>query len=153
MARRLGRAASTVSREIARNGGRERYRAAPADIEAYQRARRPKAAKLARLPALRATVEEKLRLHWSPERVSGWMRRRFPGDATMQVSHEAIYLALFDPRRRAAIDRALTQRLRTGRPVRQPKGARKPSGRGIIRDMVPISTRPVEIEDRVIAGH
>ncbi|WP_327167527.1 IS30 family transposase [Streptomyces subrutilus] len=153
MARRLGRAASTVSREIARNGGRERYRAAAADMEAYQRARRPKVAKLSQLPALRAIVEEKLRLHWSPEQVSGWLRRRFPGDVAMQVSHEAIYLALFDPRRRAAIDRALTQRLRTGRPIRRPKGARKPSGRGIIRDMVPISARPVEIEDRVIAGH
>ncbi|MFJ4866783.1 IS30 family transposase [Streptomyces sp. NPDC088748] len=92
-------------------------------------------------------------MHWSPEQVSGWLRRRFPGDGDMQVSHETIYLALFDPRRRAAIDRASTQRLRRGRPTRQPKGAGKPSGRGSIRDMVPISADPVEAPDRVIAGH
>jgi IS30 family transposase len=71
----------------------------------------------------------------------------------MHISHEAIYPSLFDPRRRKAIDRSLTQRLRTARPMRQPKKARRPTGRGIIRDMVPISARPAEVDSRAIAGH
>jgi IS30 family transposase len=70
----------------------------------------------------------------------------------MRISHEAIYLALFDPRRKA-IDRTLTQRLRTGRPMRHPKRARKPDGRGVIRELVPISERPAEVETRQVAGH
>ncbi|MFI1255282.1 IS30 family transposase [Streptomyces netropsis] len=153
IARRLGRAPSTISREIARNGGREDYRATAADQEAHQRARRPKQAKLALLPALRAVVEEKLALSWSPEQISGWLRRCFPDEAAMQISHEAIYLSLYDPRRRQAINRKLTQRLRTARPLRQPRTARRPSGRGIIRDMVSISQRPAEVEDRAVPGH
>lgn len=153
IAARLGRASSTVSREIARNGGREHYRATAAEIEAGRRARRPKQAKLALLPALRAVVEEKLALSWSPEQVSGWLRRHFAADPSMRISHEAIYLSLYDPRRRKTIDRTLTQKLRTARPMRQPKGARRPSGRGIIRDMVSISQRPAEVEDRAVPGH
>ncbi|MFD4971283.1 IS30 family transposase [Streptomyces sp. NPDC058424] len=153
LARRLDRSPSTVSREIARDGGRDRYRAASADAAAYERGRRPKPAKLAQRPALRALVEAKLVLCWSPEQVAGWLRRRFPGDASRQVSHEAIYLSLYDPRRRQAIDRSLTQRLRTARPMRRPKVARKPTGRGVIRGMLSISARPAEVEDRTVPGH
>ncbi|MYQ89939.1 IS30 family transposase, partial [Streptomyces sp. SID4946] len=144
---------STVSREIARNGGRDCYRAASADAAAYQRGRRPKQARLAQRPALRALVEAKLALCWSPEQIAGWLRRQFPGDTAMQISHEAIYLSLYDPRRRQAIDRSLTQRLRSGRPMRRPKLARRPTGRGIIRGMVSISARPAEVEDRKVPGH
>lgn len=153
IAGRLGRPPSTVSRENARNGGRQHYRATAADEEAYRRAWRPKTAKLAGLPVLRALVEEKLALSWSPEQISGWLRRSFPDAPTMRISHEAIYLSLYDPRRRQTIDRKLTQRLRTARPMRQPKKARRPSGRGIIRDMVSISERPAEVEDRSVPGH
>ncbi|MFJ5223118.1 IS30 family transposase [Streptomyces sp. NPDC088400] len=149
----MGRSPSTVSREIARNGGRDRYRAATADAAAYGRGRRPKQAKLAQLPALRGLVEVKLALCWSPEQIAGWLRRQFPGDASMQISHEAIYLSLYDPRRRQAIDRSLTQRLRSGRPMRRPKLARRPTGRGIIRGMVSITDRPAEVEDRKVPGH
>ncbi len=153
LARRLGRSPSTVSREIARNGGRDRYRAASADAAAYARGRRPKQAKLAQRPALRALVEAKLALRWSPDQIAGWLRRQFPGDTAMQISHEAIYLSLYDPRRRQAIDRTLTQRLRSARPMRRPKIARRPTGRGIIRSMVSITDRPAEVEDRKIPGH
>ncbi|MFF3246436.1 IS30 family transposase [Streptomyces sp. NPDC002870] len=153
LARRLGRSASTVTREIARNGGRHRYRAASADAAAYERGCRPKQAKLAQRPALRALVEAKLALCWSPEQIAGWLRRQFPGDDSMQISHEAIYLSLYDPRRRQAIDRSLTQQLRTARPMRHPKVARRPTGRGVIRGMVSISARPAEVEDRKVPGH
>ncbi len=71
----------------------------------------------------------------------------------MQISHEAIYLSLYDPRRRQAIDRSLTQRLRSGRPMRRPKIARRPTGRGIIRGMVSITACPAEVEDRKVPGH
>ncbi|MCX0275079.1 IS30 family transposase [Nocardia zapadnayensis] len=118
----------------------------------YQRARRPKPAELAAWPHLRVLVEEKLKSLWSPEQIAGWLRRQFPDDPAMRVSHEAIYLALFDPQRKA-IDRTLTQRLRTGRPTRHPKRARKPDGRGVTRGLVPIGERPAEVETRQIAGH
>lgn len=140
LAQRLGRSPSTVSREIARNGGRDRYRAASADAAAYARGRRPKQAKLAQRPALRALVEVKLALCWSPEQIAGWLRRQFLGDASMQISHEAI-------------DRSLTQRLRSARPMRRPKVARRPTGRGIIRGMVSITARPAAAEDRKVPGH
>ncbi|WP_083873106.1 helix-turn-helix domain-containing protein [Nocardia testacea] len=95
----LGRSPSTISREIARNGGRRAYRAA--GQLAYQRARRPKPARLAACPPVRALVEDKLKSLWSPEQIAGWLRRHFPDDPAMRISHEAIYLALFDPRRKA----------------------------------------------------
>ncbi|MEU5415750.1 helix-turn-helix domain-containing protein [Streptomyces clavifer] len=128
LAKRLGQYPSTVSREIARNRGRDRV--ATADAAAYGRGRRPKQAKLAQRPALRVLVEANLALCWSPEQIAGWPRRQFPGDASMQISHEAINLSLYDPRQRQAIDRSLTQRLRSGRPMRRPKLARRPKGRG-----------------------
>ncbi|MGW6620137.1 IS30 family transposase [Nocardia sp. NPDC055002] len=149
----LNRSPSTIAREIARNGGAGAYRAAVADQRAYHRARRPKPAKLLQNPMLRELVEDKLSVRWSPEQIAGWLRRQFPGDESKQVSHEAIYLALFDPRRRA-IERTLTRRLRTGRLMRHPKRAgRRRDGRGVISDLVPISERPIEVEDRRVAGH
>jgi len=95
IARRLGRAPSTVSREVAGNGGRRRYRACRADKAAVRGLRRPKASKLAACPRLRAVVEEKLELRWSPQQISGWLVENFPDDPEMRVSHETIYLSLF----------------------------------------------------------
>ncbi|MES9540413.1 MULTISPECIES: IS30 family transposase [unclassified Actinomadura] len=152
IARGLGRPASTVSREIARNGGREAYRAGTADAAAEQRARRPKKAKLAERPDLRVVVEELLARRWSPQQISGRLRLDSPDDPTMWISHETIYLALFDPRRRA-INRQLSRQLRTGRLMRLPRKARQPSGRGRIRDMLPIGERPAEADDRKTGGH
>ncbi|MFD3425506.1 IS30 family transposase [Nocardia fluminea] len=109
-------------------------------------------ARLANNPRLRALVEEKLAACWSPEQIAGWLRNQFHDNESMRVSHEAIYLALFDPRRKA-IDRTLTRRLRTGRLMRHPKRARRSDGRGVITDLVPISQRPIEVETRQTAGH
>ncbi len=92
---RLGRAVSTISREVARNGGRHRYRAHRADRAAWQRARRPQSCKLATNPALRAEVEDKLAIRWSPQQISGWLHHTYPDIEEMQVSHETIYLTLF----------------------------------------------------------
>ena len=94
IARRLGRASSTISREVAANGGRRRYRACRADKSAVRRMRRPKVSKLARCSRLRAIVEDKLELRWSPTQISGWLVDTFPDDPEMRVSHETIYLSL-----------------------------------------------------------
>jgi DNA-binding CsgD family transcriptional regulator len=91
IARLLGRSPSSVSREISRNGGYDRYRAAPADEQAWNRARRPKRCKLATNSRLRRSVAEKLRLNWSPEQIAGWLKRTYPEDESCQVSHETIY--------------------------------------------------------------
>ena len=95
IAGRLGRAPSTISRELARNGGRVGYRAHRADRTAWQRARRPQACKLAANEPLRVEVEDKLVLRWSPQQISGWLRHTYPDDEAMHVSHETIYLTLF----------------------------------------------------------
>jgi IS30 family transposase len=102
IAARLGRAPSTVSRELARNGGRGRYRAQAADAAAFGRAQRPKAAKLVLEPGLRAVVEAKLALRWSPQQIAGWLPLAYPQDLVMRVSHETIYLSLFVQSRGAA---------------------------------------------------
>ena len=95
IARRLGRSPSTVSREVATNGGRRRYRACGADKAAVRRARRPKRSKLASCDRLRTMVEDKLELRWSPTQISGWLVEEFPGDPEMRVSHETMYVSLF----------------------------------------------------------
>jgi IS30 family transposase len=95
IARRLGRAPSTVSREVASHGGARRYRACVADRRAVRAMRRPKPAKLAQCPRLRAVVEAKLELRWSPQQISGWLALAFPDDPEMRVSHETIYLSLY----------------------------------------------------------
>ena len=152
VAARLGRVPSTVSRELARNGGRSSYRAHRADRAALGRARRPKPSKLAQNSLLRAMVEEKLEEWWSPEQVARWLRRTYPSDQEMWVSHETIYLSLFI-QGKGALRRELAQCLRTGRAYRRPKTKRAPSGKGQIVDPVMISERPAEVEDRAVPGH
>jgi IS30 family transposase len=139
-----------VSREVNNNGGRRRYRAVAADGAAYRRALRPKAAKLATLPALRARVEELLVERWSPQQISARLKLEFADDPLMQVSHETIYQSLF-VQARGALRKDLTRCLRTGRTRRRTQG-RIPQG-ARIRDMVSISERPAEVEDRAVPGH
>ncbi|HEY2878850.1 MAG TPA: IS30 family transposase [Nocardioides sp.] len=152
IAAQLGRAASTVSREVATNGGRRRYRAHISDRQAWSRATRPKACKLATNPLLRAIVEEKLRRRWSPQQIAGWLKVSYAHDPEMQVSHESIYRTLF-VQSRGALRRELTQYLRTGRVIRRPKGVRLPDGRGGRPNILHISERPPEAEDRAVPGH
>jgi len=152
IAGRLGRAGSTISRELARNGGRVGYRAHRADRTAWQRARRPQACKLAANEPLRVEVEDKLVLRWSPQQISGWLRHTYPDDEAMHVSHETIYLTLFI-QARGGMKHQLTQYLRTRRANRKPKGAQPSSGKGRIVDPVMISERPAEVEDRAVPGH
>jgi IS30 family transposase len=152
IASRLGRAPSTVSREVAGNGGRSGYRALAADREAWRRACRPKQTKLARWPGLRAMVEDKLELCWSPEQIAGWLRRRFPTGTVMHVSHETIYRSLF-VQARGDLRHELTRHLRTGRAMRRPAGARLPDGRGLRPNTLNISQRPAEAADRAVPGH
>ena len=142
---------STVCREVARNGGRYRYRAAPAEDRAWAQGRRPKVAKLAADPVLRAVVEEKLALQWSPQQISGWLRVEFADRAEMRVSHETIYRALYI-QGRGELRRELTACLRTGRAVRKPR-ARAGQRREVIKDKVMISERPAEVADRAVPGH
>jgi IS30 family transposase len=152
IARRLGRAPSTVSREVARNGGRRRYRAQIADAAAYRRAARPKPAKLAVDPRLCAVVEAKLGLRRSPEQIEGWLRVAYPDDPSMRISHETIYLSLYVQRRRA-LRGDLRRCLRTRRAMRYPRGKRLPQGRGQLLDTISIRQRPAEADGRTIPGH
>ncbi len=149
---RLGRAPSTVSRELARNGARGGYRAHRADRAAVRRARRPKPSKLAENRELRSVVEEKLGEWWSPQQVVLWLKRTYPDNEEMWVSHETIYLSLF-VQGKGGLRRELTDCLRTGRAYRRPKTKRAPSGKGQIVDPVMISERPAEVEDRAVPGH
>ena len=149
---RLGRAGSTISRELARNGGRGRYRAYRADQLAWERARRPQACKLAANQTLRAEVEEKLVLRWSPQQISGWLKHTYPDDEAMHASHETIYLTLFI-QARGGMRHQLTLYLRTRRATRRPAVKGAPSGKGRIVDPVMISERPAEVEDRAVPGH
>ena len=124
----LGRAVSTISREVNHNGGRAKYRALAADRAAWANAARPKPCKLARHALLRVIVENKLRRRWSPQQISGWLARTYPHDPELQVSHESIYRTLF-VQSRGALRRELIRYLRTGRVLRRPKGVRLPDGR------------------------
>ena len=151
IAGRLGRAPSTISREIARNGGSRRYRACQADRRAWRRAKRPKVAKLANCPRLRRVVESKLDKKWSPEQISRWLAVNYPDQPEMNVSHETIYLSLF-VQSRGALRKDLHNALRTGRAMRRPKH-QNAGTRGIIPEMVLISERPAEVEDRAVPGH
>ena len=150
IARRLGRAPSTVCREVNGNGGPWRYRACRADQAAYKRARRPKTAKLRRCPRLRAQVEALLNARWSPQQISARLRVDYPRDHEMRVSHETIYRSLF-VQSRGALRRELTACLRSGRTRRRPHGRKDPGG--YIKDMVLIADRPAAIEDRAVPGH
>ena len=153
IARQLGRAPSTVSREIQRNGGRDRYRAAGADRRAWARARRPKRCKLARYRWLRRLVAGKLRRNWSPEQIAGWLKRSYPRQESYQVSHETIYRSLF-VQARGVLKKELMSHLRSQRRMRRP-GPKKWQGdaRGQIEDMVSIRERPASVADRAVPGH
>ena len=149
---RLGRCHTTISREVGNNGGTDGYRAQDADRMAWRRARRPKASKLAGDARLRAVVESKLELKWSPEQIAGWLPEAYPGDEAMRISHETIYLSLF-VQSRGALRHELTRQLRSGHAIRRPQGRALPTGRAQIRGMVLISERPGEVEDRAVPGH
>jgi len=148
IARRLGRSPSTISREVVANGG-SHYRAVRAHHRAYGQARRPKTAKLAAGP-LATRVESWLEQWWSPEEIARRLRIEFPDDASMHVSHETIYQSLF-VQGRGELRRELHRCLRTGRAQRRPKT--RVENRGRINDMVMISERPAEVEDRAVPGH
>ena len=153
IAQRLQRAPSTISREIRRHGGRAAYRAQRADWRAWGRARRPKMCRLAARPPLRRLVAEKLTRQWSPQQIAGWLRRAFPGDADMQVSHETIYRSLF-VQSRGVLTRELTRHLRRPRSRRQARAvSRVGHYPGHIVGAVSIRQRPAEARDRAVPGH
>ena len=149
----IGRAPSTVSREIERNGGRGRYRASRADAAAWERAKRPKRCRLAVRPRLRWEVAGKLRLQWSPEQISGWLKEAYPGNEDMQVSHETIYRSLF-VQAKAILKKELLEHLRQGQLMRRSmKAGASGEHRGKFTDAVSIRERPAEVEDRAVPGH
>ena len=146
IAQRIGRAPSTVSREVGANGGRKAYQGWRAHRRASDLARRPKVAKLAGCPRLRAQVETWLEDElWSPTQISAQLRVEFPDDPMMRVSPETIYQSLY-VQGRGALRRELTACLRTGRAIRRNRSRLERGAR--IPDMVNISERPAEVEDR-----
>jgi len=153
VAKRLGRAPSTLSREIMRNGGQECYRASKADQAAWDRAHRPKSCKLVQNRALAHLVADKLQCQWSPEQIAGWLKRTYPGDENYQVSHETIYRSLFI-QARGALKKELLQHLRRTRAMRRSRHHTQKTGdHGRIIDAVSISERPATVEDRAVPGH
>lgn len=153
IARLLKRAPSTISREISRNGGRDSYRAGTADSRAWSEARRPKPCKLSQHRRLQRIVAQRLQLDWSPEQIAGWLRRTYPEDANMQVSHETIYKSLF-VQARGVLKRELLRHLRSRRLMRKARTSTTANqSRGQIVDAVSIHDRPAEVEDRAIPGH
>lgn len=148
----LGRSASTICREIERNGGLRAYRATRADKLAWERALRPKRCRLACHGRLRWRVAQKLALQWSPQQIAGWLKRQYPDDPDMRISHEAIYRSLFI-QSRGVLKKELMAHLRTRRQMRLAKGAKTGRGHGRIVDMVSIRERPAEAEDRAVPGH
>ena len=153
IASQLGRAPSTVSREIKRNGGRRRYRANKADEAARVRALRPKTCKLAQNPALARIVARKLTSRWSPWQIAGWLKRIYADDESLQVSHETIYKTLYI-QARGALKKELIQHLRRSRAMRRSRHHTQKTGtHGRITDTVSISERPAEVEDRAVPGH
>jgi len=149
----LGRAPSTVSREIKRNGGRRHYRASKADQAAWDRARRPKTCKLVENRVLAGIVAKKLRGLWSPEQTAGWLKYAYPDDENFQVSHETIYRSLFI-QARGALKKELLQHLRRTRAMRRGRShTQKTATHGRIKDTVSIRERPASVEDRAVPGH
>ena len=149
----LGRAPSTVSREIRRHGGAHTYRATEADRQAWQHARRPKPCRLATSLMLQRLVASKLVLEWSPEQVAGWLKLEFPDQDTMRISHETIYRSLFI-QARGVLKKELLGHLRSRRRMRRVKHASTAGQpRGQIVDGVSIRNRPADVEDRAIPGH
>jgi IS30 family transposase len=149
----LGRAPSTVSREINRNGGRRQYRANKAEQAAWDRAHRPQTCKLVRKRALARIVVSKLQLQWLPRQIAGWLKRTYPDDENYQVSHETIYRSLFI-QARGALKKELLQHLRKTRAMRRSRHhTQKTADHGRITDAVSIRERPAEVEDRAVPGH
>jgi IS30 family transposase len=149
----LGRAASTISREVDRNGGRSSYRAVSADSRAWDMARRPKPCRMAMSATLRDAVARKLAQRWSPTQIAAWLKLRHPDQPDRRVSHETIYRTLF-LQARGALRKELSAHLRSQRTLRRAKLAPAvPPGRGQIKDLVSIRERPAEIEDRAVPGH
>ncbi|HZZ15132.1 MAG TPA: IS30 family transposase [Candidatus Sulfotelmatobacter sp.] len=149
----LGRAASTVSREVIRHGGRSAYRAHDADSQAWAFALRPKRCLLSGNRRLRNTVAGKLVLDWSPEQISGWLKTQYPHDESMRVSHETIYRSLFI-QARGVLKNELMEHLRSKRRMRRSLHATvSGQSRGQIVDAVSIRERPAEVEDRAVPGH
>ena len=153
IAAELGRSASTVSREVQRNGGYVSYRASSAEEAAWLRARRPKVCKLAGQPQVVRIVTEKLQRQWSPQQIAGWIKRRYPDDERYHVSHETFYKSLFI-QARGVLKKELLACLRTHRAMRRSKHASlKGKGLGKIVDAVSIRERPASAEDRAVPGH
>jgi IS30 family transposase len=153
IAAQIGRAPSTVSREIGRNGGRNAYRASHAESAAWDRAHRPKWCKLMRNRALARIVARKLRLLWSPEQIAGWLKHTYPLDESQHVSHETIYRSLFI-QARGALKKELLEHLRRTRGMRRSRHyTQKTAIHGQIVDAVSISERPASVEDRAVPGH
>jgi IS30 family transposase len=153
IAARLGRAPSTISREIRRNGGAEGYRATQADEATWDRALRPKCCKLRENRLLARIVADKLRALWSPEQIAGWLKHTYPGDESYQVSHETIYRSLFI-QARGALKKELLAHLRRTRGMRRSRHyTQKTAIHGQIVDAVSISERPASVEDRAVPGH
>jgi len=149
----LQRAVSTVSREVARHGGRPLYRANEADHQAWESALRPKVCLLAIDEKLRTIVASKLILDWSPEQVSKWLKVHYPSNESMRVSHETIYRSLFI-QARGVLKKELIQHLRSKRLIRRSRHSRADGqSRGQIVDAISIRERPAEVEDRAIPGH
>jgi IS30 family transposase len=149
----LNRAPSTISREIKRNGGYDNYRATQADLSAWDRAHRPKLCKLACYPALTRRVAIKLKRHWSPKQIAGWLKRTYPTEKHKHVSHETIYRSLFI-QARGVLKKELQLFLRTQRAIRRAKHHTiKNEGLGKITNAVSISERPASVEDRAVPGH
>jgi len=150
---RLDRPASTVSREVARNKGRVRYRAVDAEDRAWRRARRPKTCLLAQRPQLRAFVAAKLAEDWSPDQIAGHLAKQYPMGSVMRVSHETIYKSLFI-QSRGVLAKELQRHLRTRRPIRRSvHNTVTGQWRSQLRDAVSISQRPAEATDRAVPGH
>jgi len=149
----LGRAPSSISREIKRNGGQECYRASQAEESAWNRGRRPKTCKLAQNRALARIVAGKLQRRWSPQQVAGWLKRTYPDDTSRQVSPETIYRSLFI-QARGALKKELVEHLRRSRVMRRSRHhTQKTDKHGRITDTVSISERPASVEDRAVPGH
>lgn len=152
IAKRLNRAVSTVSQEVARHGGRGRYRAAQADRAAWDSARRPKPCLLIKNRPLQRIVAAKLKQDWSPQQIAGWLRDQYPGNPEMWVSHETIYRSLF-VQARGALKKELIGHLRSGRSFRRPRHAIDGRRGERIANAVSIRQRPAEVEDRAVPGH
>jgi len=149
----LGRAPSTISRELKRNGGQECYRASQAEQAAWDRTLRPKTCKLVENRALAHIVADKLRGHWSPEQIAGWLKQTYPSDESNQVSHETIYRSLYI-QARGALKKELLAHLRRTRVMRRSRHhTQKTADHGRIIDAVSISERPATVEDRAVPGH